>query len=54
METSSVGFILGEMTILHTKLKKKKIALDMADFQTTKQSNTSSAAHSIVNHPNIS
>ena len=49
MVTSSEGFIAGEMDIIQAKLKKL-FALDMADFQATKQSNTSSASHYIVNH----
>ena len=36
MEIISEGFISGEMDILQSKLKKL-FALDVADFQTTKQ-----------------
>ena len=50
MVASSEVFIAEEMTIIQAKLKKL-FALDMADFQATKQWSKSSSVQSIMNHP---
>lgn len=51
MVKNSEGFIVGEMAILQAKMEKL-FPIDMADFQTMKQSNTSAKISFVIDKVN--